>query len=291
MEASDISGAHQPAFAPDFRHYVFSASYQIVHSEADIRLFIANADGSDLHQLTSGPRDSSPQWSPDGQRIVFVRSTNFFSALFMVDVATGAEQQLTDFTNDIEPDWSPDGRRIVFTTSRDGFQELYTMAPDGSDLQRLTHNENLNDLRAQWSPDGTMIAYMTDYSVDDGTGEIWLMQADGSDPQRLTDDKLDDREPRWSPDGWKIVFTKTHADRDGTDLYVYDLASQSIQQLTGSPGYEYAAVWSPDSQWIGFTYGQESQYSLYAVRVDGSDLQPLLADEDYGAGYSFAWLP
>lgn len=243
------------------------------------RVFVANADGSGARPVSSGPRDSQPAISPDGSQIVFVRSRDFFSALFHVDLATGTERQLTDYTNDLEPNWSPDGSRIVFTTSRDGFQELYTMAPDGSDQRRLTANEGLNDLRAVYSPDGARIAYMTNRSVGDGTGEIWVMDADGANQRRLTDNMLDDRSPTWSPDGRYIGITTATLPPDiETRIAVYDLETDRLRLLTefGDTG-AFGLTWSPDGKWIAYLERfATNRYRLMAVRPDGTDRRVLL---------------
>ncbi|MAS33386.1 MAG: hypothetical protein CL610_05230 [Anaerolineaceae bacterium] len=289
MDSDGIGAAHQPVFSPDYERVAFVAVEEIVNSEAVLRIYLSRIDDFDPQPITSGPRESDPQWSPDGSKIVFVRSRDFFSALFIVDVATGEEQQLTNFTNDLEPDWSPDSQRIVFTTSRDGFQELYTMAPDGSDLKRLTENENLNDLRAEYSPDGSMITYMTNYSVGDGTGEIWVMNADGSNQRRLTDNRRDDLLPVWSPDSRKIAFSAQLEDRSGSDIFVYDLDADTMQPLTREPGFEYFPAWSPDSSWMVYTAHVDGRdYTLNAVRVDGSDRRVLLTG--FGAREAY-WLP
>lgn len=290
LDSEGIGAAHQPVFSPDGIQVAFVAVEEIVNSEAVMRIYLTRIDDFDPQPITSGPRESDPQWSPDGSKIVFVRSRDFFSALFIVDVETGEETQLTDFTNDLHPDWSPDSQRIVFTTSRDGFQELYTMAPDGSDLKRLTENENLNDLRSVYSPDGSMIAYMTNYSVGDGTGEIWVMNADGSEKRQLTDNRRDDLSPLWSPDSSKIAFTaRGESGFSETNIFVYDLAADTLRQVTNEPGHERSPAWSPDSHWLAYTTDMDGQdHTLSAVQVDGSDRQVLLTG--YNAQET-VWVP
>ena len=168
------------------------------------------------------------------------------------------------------------------------------MAPDGTDLKRLTNNVNLNDLRAKFSPDGKWIAYMTNHAVDDGTGEIWLMDADGQNQRRLTDNQQDDGEPMWSPDSRQIVFTRVHTDRKGMDIFSYDLASDQVHQLTNSTGYAFQPAWSPDSAWIAFSSnpsGDGQQINVDIVRADGTDRRSLLAESDtIPPGRDFIWI-
>lgn len=283
-------GGQQFDVTPDGRWLAYNATVaprttgiyilDLTDPDAEARLLTGQQEGY----------DGRPSWSPDGSSIVFVRTISPFSALFRVDVDTGTEIQLTPFDNSLEPDWSPDGEWIVFTSSRDGFQELYTMAPDGSDVIRLTHNEQQNDLLASYSPDGSMIAYMSNYSVSDGSGEIWLMKADGSDQQRLTHNEVDDRAPVWSPDGACIAFTTTRASRDGSDIQVSCLADGDIRKVTNGPSYAYGPFWSPDSQWIAYRQQTESNNKdLLVVRRDGSDRQRII-NRVGGNAYALIWL-
>lgn len=91
------------------------------------------------------------------------------------------------------PAWSPDGTRIAFYSNQDSNFEIYTIRPDATDLQRLTHTE-ASDTEMSWSSDGTQIAF------NFSTG-IYAMNADGSDRIPLTDTTTHADRPRWSPRG------------------------------------------------------------------------------------------
>lgn len=126
-------------------------------------VYLMNADGSGLRNLTSGAgRERHPAWSPDA---------------------------------------APDGRRIAYVSDRDGNEEIYVMtAPDGTDPGgggpiRLT-NDPGDDLYPAWSPDGECIAFL---SHRDGAYGIYLAKPDGSGLWKLADSASLSRGPVWSP--------------------------------------------------------------------------------------------
>ena len=84
-------------------------------------------------RLTSSPgKNESPEWSPDGSRIVFVSTRDGKEQLYVIDVDGRSERRLTtNAAADTDPAWSPDGSRIVFVSTRDGNRELYVMSPQG----------------------------------------------------------------------------------------------------------------------------------------------------------------
>jgi hypothetical protein len=84
-----------------------------------------------------------------------------------------------------------------------------------------------------------------------------------------------------------------YEDRSGSEIFVYDLAADHLYVAAGFPNERlYYPVWSPDSQWIAFQRRQSGEViGLYLVRADGTDLQPLLVNEEYRGAYNFVWIP
>jgi TolB protein len=133
---------------------------------------------------------------------------------------------------------------------------------------------------------------MTNYSVGDGTSEIWIMNADGTDQRQLTDNEVDDRGSAWSPDSRHLLYSVTAVDRRNSDLWLMDVTTGTARQLTALPGHEYAPIWSPDEEWVIFTHILEGEPDkLYAMRADGTALQPLLGNEQIHSISADAWLP
>ena len=92
----------------------------------DLELWIANADGSDAHQVSSlGKANWAPSWSADGQRIIFASNhateRGFPFSLFMIKTdGTGLERLTASDTFDAFPMFSKDGRYLVFSSNRGG---------------------------------------------------------------------------------------------------------------------------------------------------------------------------
>ncbi len=105
----------------------------------DSEIYTMKADGSNQTNLTNSTAyEFSPDWSPDGSRIVFTTDTGIW-----VMNADGSNRiQLTN-GNDGVPSWSPDGGKIVFRSDRSasgGDNEIYVMNADGSNQTRITNN-------------------------------------------------------------------------------------------------------------------------------------------------------
>jgi Tol biopolymer transport system component len=202
---------------------------------------------------------SGPAWSPDGQRIAFVRSVQggeAESTIVVAEVDGGGEQVLRREPYDIDaarshlwaPAWSPDGTRIAYTLRsldrRHRFRpSLYVMNADGGEPRLLARDAG----DAAWSPDGRRIAFSsvrdrngkTCYDQGNYHGELYVMDADGTNPVRLTHNRGDDRSPSWSPDGRRIAFASDRNYPDGRDPEIYSIRPDGscLTWLTnGSPG-------------------------------------------------------
>ncbi len=112
------------------------------------KIWIMNADGSNPMRITHDSGfDSSPSWSPTGDRIAFSRynaaQPTFGEDIMIVPVATGVVQRLPRSGDQRQPAWSPDGHYIAVTGSAQSGhdpQHIYTMRPDGTGFRLRTVN-------------------------------------------------------------------------------------------------------------------------------------------------------
>ena len=161
-----------------------------------------------------GMTAEQPRISPDETQLVFTRFRDpaeslAGSAIFVSDLEGGQERRLTEFdAYGAYPDWSPDGSRIVFNTFDLGaFQDialqvnLFTIQPDGSDIQRLT-DYGENDTRAtqpRWSPDGSGIVHTQVTGTGFGTRTAAFLPIDGSESPWAGSDPITATHPTLRP--------------------------------------------------------------------------------------------
>jgi dipeptidyl aminopeptidase/acylaminoacyl peptidase len=164
--------------------------------------------GGDIRRITERGRDTSPAYSPDGHRIVFLRELEIGGALYTVGAngrglrrvfRTRAETEV-----DFGLDWSPDGRWIAFSLRRPSGVPtgIRIIRPDGSGLRRLTSGR---DSGPTWSPDGQLLAF------ERRKEGIFTVSRSGEGEQSLTNGPSGSpgsaRSPDWSPSGRKILFS------------------------------------------------------------------------------------
>ncbi len=204
----------QPTRSPDGRKVIFARRSSLLGAS---QLFVVNADGTGLKQLTSGPGDSSnPRWSRDGAKVAF-QSTRPGSNGYDIWVATwnpvnstlGSYVNLTKSRGaDIGPTWSPTSiGKIAFASDRGGQFDIYTMTTSGGSLTRIT-SEPRSDFDPAWSPDGSAIAFSSNQAADLGSFEIYVMDPNGHGTRRLTTQLGIQRAPFWFS-STQLAFTST----------------------------------------------------------------------------------
>ncbi len=184
--------------------------------------------------------------------------------------------------------------KIVFRVDDD----IFVMNDEGTGRRRLTHNTTTKDSYPRWAPDGTKIAFTRymDKEKIQTSSELFIMNADGTDLQRLTDNNVADANPSWSSDGTQIAFTSLRGGK--LDVFVIDVASQKVTQLTGfDDAKEQSAApdWSSDGTMLTFERfiqgpGINSK-TIYVMDADGQHQRPLLPDPEIGDGPTFRFFP
>ncbi|HEX7571432.1 MAG TPA: LpqB family beta-propeller domain-containing protein [Verrucomicrobiae bacterium] len=120
-------------------------------------IWVCNADGTGLKQITHGDEDSSPTWSPNGDWICFATKPSSRRRLAKVPAGGGPVQYLNTagVSGPTEPDWSPDGKWIAFTSqTRDDF-DICVMPVDGS----LPPAVLVGGQNPSWAPNSRTLVY------------------------------------------------------------------------------------------------------------------------------------
>jgi len=134
-----VTDETSPAWSPDGGSIAY-----VSNAGGTTGIWVMQADGAAKHQLTTGWYDADPAWSPDGGTIAFRRAGAGESDIMLVAAGGGIPVRLALPGDDRMPAWSPDGRLIVFARFPGGNPQLYTVRPDGSDLQLRTTDYTWN---------------------------------------------------------------------------------------------------------------------------------------------------
>ena len=240
-------------------------------------IYVINADGSDLRQLTSHPEwDHAPAWSPDGQRIAFhsLRDGNWEIYVMNAD-GSGVTRLTNQLERDWLPSWSPDGKQIAFESHRDGNGNVYVMNADGTNVRRLTDHSDW-DGWPTWSQHGWQIAFFSDRGAN---GDIYVMASDGTNVTRLTDSPEWDEEPAWMPNGPRIAFSSA---RDGNrEIYLMTADGEGLTRITDHPASDSKPAWSPDGQGIAFESDRDGNWEIYVMGRDGRSPMRLTNSDSY----------
>ena len=261
-----------PAWSPDGRQIAFTRNEDVGEATTftDDDVFVMDADGANVRQLTpevDGSSSNQPTWSPDGERIAYVRGPSIHSAvvavtplafgeLLVVDADGGEAFRLTRSEPDAAPAWSPDGREVVFVRGHDlnkpsGDMDLFIVDAAGGTPRALTRTPRWIETAPVWSPDGSRIAFArsSSFSAFTGKAAIFVINRDGSDASLLLEHKLYSETSyglSWSPDGRTIAFET--GELDCTVVATAQIATRHVRRLTSCSGPFRASVgpsWQP----------------------------------------------
>ena len=261
-----------------------SISVSLVGAENDNKRLLTAEDFFAIKQV------GSPRISPEGDWIAYtVRETDLeddSSETRLWMVSTDGEKLLAMTgvgSSASAPQWSPDGQSLSFLSSRnDGETQVWALNREGGEAVQITDVEQGVD-GYQWSPDSKRLVLLI------------------TDPDPSESDEADDDKPK----PWVIDRLQFKRDNVGylnslrTHLYVHDMASGSVTQITSGDFDDAQPAWSPDSKLIAFVSNRtqnpdaNSNSDIWVVSADSPDQGQTLLQitTNPGADTAPAWSP
>ncbi len=185
-------------------------------------------------------------------------------------------------SDDLDPAFRPDGGAIAFSSERGGNWDIYILDLATGEIQSLSGTPEFEG-HPSWSPDSRQILY-EQYS--NGHFHINIRRVEDESLMWQGPTGMDSMEPDWSPLARSISFTGrtgTH-----TDIYVFNLDTQTITDLTNTPDLdERDSAFSPDGKFVAYSEEQNGYPWIYTRSITDPSKKPVLI----GQGAAPEWSP
>jgi TolB protein len=249
-------------------------------------MFIMNADGSGLRQLTSdGSISLRPRWGPDADQFTYVSYMRRFPDVYRVTLSTGAREAVAAYPGlNAGGVIAPNGRQMALILSKDGNPELYVKDLPSGRLTRLTRTLQANEASPTWSPDGQRICYVSDQA---GRPQLYVIDRSGGRPRRLTSRGSENVAPDWGANNW-IAYTSRFGGRYQIALIDPDRGEQRYLAHEDQADYEDPA-WAPNGRHLVVTRKQNYRSALYLLDTLGD--RPIRLTDQAGDWNMPDWSP
>ncbi|MDA0347043.1 MAG: S9 family peptidase [Verrucomicrobia bacterium] len=265
LDVFELEYADDPQISPDGKSIVYvRRGMDIMTDRAYGRLWMLNSDGTDHRKLTAREvNESNPRWSPSGDRIAFVSSSENGSEIYVLWADT---QQLAKITElDGSPSglsWSPDGTHIAFSLKVDGKKDELVKPPKKPKDAKWAEAPRVT----------TLLKHERDGSgyISPGFSHFFVVPADGSTARQVSSgDYHHSGTPQWSPDGRSLVFSGNRTENwefefRNSEIYKLDLETGSIEVLTDRNGPDHSPTISPNGKQVAYL-GFEDKIQTYQI--------------------------
>ncbi|MBI2409642.1 S9 family peptidase [Candidatus Kaiserbacteria bacterium] len=141
---------------------------------------------------------------------------------------------------------------------------------------------------ASFSPDGTRVAYQSNVT---GTSQVFLVPAEGGEPEQLTDFQDSVSFARFSPTEDVLIFGKAEGGNEQTQLYLLDLATRQITEITARPNVRHDfGGWSRDGKSICFASNERNgkDFDVYVMDINTLETRCIFDGGEWCAAEGFS---
>ncbi len=247
----DYDGTNQK----ELTHYKSVSTMPAISADAKLFAFTTYAQGNPKIMIYSAETErrlpfinpvssavETPEFTPDGRRIMFSASIDGWVQICIADVNGGGMRRISHVRSiEVSPKINPrNGNEVLFISGRGGSEQMWRMNIEGGNLEMLTPGEGYVANPA-WSPNGQQIAFAWTKGYEPGNYNIFVMDVATKKYVQLTHGSGRNENPWWAPDGMHLVFSSKK--RGVTQLYTMLADGNNVQQLT-TQGNNIQAVWA-----------------------------------------------
>jgi Tol biopolymer transport system component len=220
--------------------------------------------------LLTGCKAETPP-PPDNQLlIVFASNRDGSEKYYSMDIDGKNIQpiNLGNFPADTlfdRPVWSKQLERYIFSAKSGDSQDLYSILPDGSEVENLTNTPSTLEANPVISPDGKLIAYiMAEVETD-----VMAMDIQGTNVANLTQHPGRNANPAWSPDSARVFFSSNQA---GTpNIFSAKPDGSEKQNISQGAGQDATFTISPDGKQLAFDSDRDGNSEIFIISTDGTN--------------------
>lgn len=227
-------------------------------------IFTVSPQGRNLHQISSlGGVNLSPNWSPDGDKLVFTRIGSRQHLLCVWDSATGKIDQKSFPGNTvIGPAFLPDGN-MAATLTMNGNSDIFLINGNYKPKKALAQSWAI-EVSPDFDRTGDKMVFT---SARFGNPHIFMLDMKSGVVSRVTKDGKYNTNPTISPDGRYVAFARLTP--LGHRIFVHDMKTGQERQLTFGPGNDEDPAFGPDGYFIAFSSSRSGRYQIYLTTRHG----------------------
>ena len=288
IDVFDLEYVSNPKISPKGDMILYQRNFKDIMTDKSLsNIWLVNFDGSNNRPITTGNNnDFSPNWSNSGKMFTYKSNRSGKTQIYLYNLNNNSTQKLTNVHSSIgNVQWSDNDKYILFTSFvKDTKNNLIKMPekPDGAKWNKPPIE--IEDMVFRYDGSGFR---------KKGANQIFILPVEGGTPRQLTNNKKSSGSVSWL-DNKRILFSanlyeNSDFEPNNSEIFVLDIRSEKITQLTKRFGPDYSPKVSPDKTKIAYLGYDDKflgyqQTSLYVMDIDGKNVKKVSGDFDRNIG-------
>jgi len=260
------AGALDPAPSPDGKSVVFSAKGW---------LWTMDLNTSTAKRITaSSHMDFKPNWSPDGEHLVFIRDTGLDTKIMLLKLSSNKETVLVDTEKlDLDPIFSKDGKHVYYASGKKGSIDLWKINLATNEQKAITTQRGLERLPVPTTTNDGLI-YLRKRGFSDDAIEFLNLVTGVSTPL-AQENFVSQAAFTLAPDDKTLAYTWPNG--DDYEIRLLDITiPRSTLLLTKSEGLPLVPKFSYDGKWVYYAESNKNERAeIKRISINGGKTQTL----------------